>query len=49
MKDSNAVFTLHQFVYVPAKRELSIRQPSYKKNSNWIDLDLKPFFATNNP
>ncbi len=48
-EDRNFIFTVHQFVYTPAKRELSIRQPSYKKNPNWIDIDLKPFFAKQNP
>lgn len=43
-----SICTLHQFVFVPNKNFLSIRQPNYKKNPKWIDLDLTPFFANAN-
>jgi hypothetical protein len=37
-------FTLYQFVFMPATRQLSVRQPAYRQD--WIDIDLDKFFST---
>ena len=44
MDKSAFVITVHQFIYVPKKQLLSVRQPGYPKNTRWIDIELEPFF-----
>jgi len=43
--DANTFLTLHQLIFIPEKKSLSIRQPNYKKNPKWIDIDLNQFFS----